>query len=420
MKIIKNTILAIAAFAATAASAGECQPCEYRYPYCNFGLDCLSNAIYQTKEDIYKKTGINFTYDYYADVYTNLSGGENHGTNYTHIMIFGAEIDFEKMFGVKGGSFVVSGAYNSGKDLSGKIGNFFTISQSAITGGWMFYEMYYQQEFNLPWEDVFTMRAGRLSMSSTFASMPIFGYLGSGSMDSTPEAIFYASPFTSSTIATLGFILDYETSHNLKFSYGLFQAPKNLGSSDWSGTDFGISGNEGYMMMYQVQWSPTFNNNLQGVYKLGGYYFDGYDIALLRNPTEFRDCGYGFYLQGQQMVWVDENAPYKNITLWAGTQYAPIEKMSPIVWQVFAGVQFSGFVPYRPNDSIFFSWTTGIFSDDYNNGNSSTETVFEANYLWQLNEHISIQPVVQYVMKPNGNSDIDNAFVLGGQIMVSF
>ena len=149
MKIIKNTILAIAAFAATAASAGECQPCEYRYPYCNFGLDCLSNAIYQTKEDIYKKTGINFTYDYYADVYTNLSGGENHGTNYTHIMIFGAEIDFEKMFGVKGGSFVVSGAYNSGKDLSGKIGNFFTISQSAITGGWMFYEMYYQQEFTV-------------------------------------------------------------------------------------------------------------------------------------------------------------------------------------------------------------------------------------------------------------------------------
>ena len=61
-------------------------------------------------------------------------------------MIFGANVDFEKIIGIKGASMRISGAYNTGKDLSGKIGNFFTISESAVTGGWMFYELYYSQK----------------------------------------------------------------------------------------------------------------------------------------------------------------------------------------------------------------------------------------------------------------------------------
>ena len=76
--------------------------------------------------------------------------------------------------------------------------------------------------------------------------------------------------------------------------------------------------------------------------------------------------------------------------------------------------------PFREQDSIFISWTSGWFSKDYNNGKSDCETIFELNYLWQLNQNISLQPVLQYVMKPNGNSDIKNALVLGGQVMVSF
>ena len=386
----------------------------------NFGLDYVCNNIEAGQNKIYQETGIKFTFDYYADVYSNPSGGENQGTNYTHIMIFGANVDFEKIIGLKGASMRISGAYNTGKDLSGKIGNFFTISESAVTGGWMFYELYYSQKLELPWDDVLVITAGRMSMADSFASLPVFGYLGSGAMDSTAESIFFASPFTSSTIATWGVVADYQTANDLTFSYGLFQVPPNVNASDWRGTDFGIGSDDGYMMLMQVKWNPTFAGNLQGEYMVGGYFFDGYDMARLSNSASFKDEGFGFYIQGQQMVWVDENDPNRNITVWAGLQYSPTKTISAITYQPYAGVQFSGFVPCRPNDSIFLSWTTGFFSSDYNNNQSNCETIFELNYLFQVNQYVSLQPVMQYVLNPNGQSNIDNAVVLGGQIMVSF
>ncbi len=410
---------AIALIASSISCLAETKDENFKLPYGNFGVDCASNNIEDLIQNVSKEYGVSFFYNYYADAYTNVSGGESKGANYTHIMIFGADFDFEKIFGLEGGCLRISGAYNSGNDLSKKIGNFFSISESAVTRGGMFYELYYSQKINLSWEDTLTINAGRMSMSDNFATLPAFGYLGGGALDSTAEAIFYASPFTSSTLATWGVVANYDTSNNLTFSYGLFQAPANVNSPNWDGLDWGISGDDGYMMLLQVQWSPTFFGNLTGVYQVGGYFFDGYDMQCL-NSSNFRDDGYGFYLQGQQMIWADKTNSAKNITFWAGVEYAPITSISAIQWQVFSGFQFSGLIPSREQDAIFISWTSGFFSDDYNSGNSSCETIFEVNYLWQLNNFISIQPVAQYVLRPNGVSNIDDAVVLGGQVMVSF
>ncbi|MBQ6534579.1 MAG: carbohydrate porin, partial [Opitutales bacterium] len=366
------------------------------------------------------ETGVSLSFDYYADIFSNPSGGAAQGTNYTHIMIFGADIDFEKILGVKGASMRISGAYNSGGDLSGKIGNFFTISQSSVTDGWMFYEMYYSQKIELSWGDTLTAKAGRLSMSDTFASLPVFGYLAGGAIDATPESIFFASPYTSETIASWGAVASYGTVQNMEFSLGLFQAPQNINASDWHGTDFGIGGSDGYMIMAQAKWSPLLMGGLPGEYMVGGYFFDGYKMARLDNPARSRDDGYGFYAQGQQTVWADRFCQSRNIVIWAGLQFSPVKSTSSVTWQPYAGAQLNGFVPCRPSDAILLSWTSGFFTGNYNSGQSNCETVFEVNYLLQLNEFVSLQPVVQYVLSPNGDSSIDDAVVLGGQIMVSF
>jgi porin len=390
-------------------------------PYGNLGLDYIADTINSNKQQMVNETGISPFFNYYADFFGNVSGGNHRNSDYTHIMTFGVDIDLQKTIGLKGGSFTISGAYNTGHDLSRSIGNFFTISQSAVTNGAMFYELYYAQTINLPNDDSITISAGRMSMADKFASLAIFGNLSSGAIDSTPESIFYASPYTSLTIATWGIAVDYQTSNNLTFSIGLYQTPQNENSSSWNGTDFSISSDDGYMMLFQVAWSPTFCGNLQGSYQVGGYFFDGYNMPYLNTSiTTMRDDGYGFYLQGQQTVWVDNCNPSKNISIWAGTQYSPVESISPIHWQLYAGAQLQGFVPCRPNDSIFLSWTTGFFSGDYNNGNSSNETIFEVNYLYQINNNFSIQPAMQYVLNPNGQSNIDDAFVLGMQMTITF
>ena len=422
-----KTIISIfaAAFALSSAAIAQNATCANGYtaelPCGNFGLNALSQKISDTQNKIASDTGITLSFDYYADIFSNPSGGVAQGTNYTHIMIFGADIDLQKIAGIKNASITVSGAYNAGRDLSGKIGNFYTVSQSAITAGVMFYEMYYTQKFELCNGDTLAFKAGRMSMSDDFAGLPVFGYLAGGAMDSAPEAIFYASPFTSQTLAAWGISATYQTCADLAFSAGLYQVPDSINDSGWHGTYFGMGNNDGYMIMAQMAWSPTLAGDLDGIYQLGGYFFDGYDMSYLdASRAGFKSDGFGFYIQGQQEIWVDSPDKNRAITIWAGAQFAPVKSTSPITWQTYAGLQFAGFVPHRPDDSVFLSWTSGFFSGNYNNGNSDCETVLEANYLFTVNSNISLQPVVQYIIDPRGDSDISNAFVLGGQLLVSF
>jgi porin len=43
---------------------------------------------------------------------------------------------------------------------------------------------------------------------------------------------------------------------------------------------------------------------------------------------------------------------------------------------------------------------------------SGSETVLEANYLVQISQWLSVQPDVQYIVRPSGNPAIKDALVL--------
>ena len=403
-----------------------------KIPYGNFGLNGLSGNIGKIQNSIEEQSGIRLFFDYYAVLLSNPYGGASQGTDYSHEMIYGLNLNLDKLLGWKNANFVVSGAYNAGGDLSDKIGNAFTASESYVTNGVMLYQIYLKQSMQVYGGEV-SARMGRVSMSGVFGSLPAFGNLVSGGIDSTPEAIFYNSSFTSSPIATWGADIQYETIEDLSFAAGIYQAPKNLNSPNWDGCDMGISSKDGFMMMFQAAWSPTFfaeknsdgsakaGTGLDGIYQIGGYYFGGYDTG---NFNSDRENGYGFYAQAQQMLWRDKNNPGKYVSAWVGAQISPVESVSLIPWMGYAGIQLQGFVPQRPSDGIYFSWLGGWFSKNQNyenvGYNASYEMVVEATYVIQLNDNISIQPDIQYIFRPYGNDAIDDSLVIGGQLIVSF
>lgn len=423
--IKKIIALCVCAFAANSVLSQETQPRQIDLPYGNFGVNYLSDNIAKAQNGLYEKTGFNFFFDYYATLLSNPYGGASQATTYNHIMIYGLTADMQKIFGWKGAKFVVSGAYNAGGNLSDSIGNFFTASEASVATGAMFYEMYLAQTVNLPWNDTFKVRLGRMSMGDTFCSLPAFGYLVSGGIDANPEALFANSPFTASTIATWGITAQYNTIENLSFAAGLYQVPPNINSSGWDGTNFTINSDDGYMMLFQATWSPTLfgkDSGLSGVYQIGGYFYGGYEVQEF-NSAGSRGNAYGFYIQGQQTVWVNENNSDNYVAVWAGAQYALVASVQQMTWMAYAGLQFQGFVPYRPNDGIYVSWLGGWFSKDYSDSQpdgASCENVVEVTYVVQLNENVSIQPDFQYIMQPYGNSNIDDAIVIGTQLLVSF
>ena len=429
-KLIPLCASCAAAFAAQAESA------DAALPFGNLGLDCAAAQIESANSSLESLTGVKFFFDYYSVLVGNPYGGAEQGANYTGEMIFGLDFDLEKQIGWKGGSFTISGAYSSGSNLSDKIGNFFTASESYVVNGAAFYEMYFTQTLETG-AGTLAVNFGRMSMSDAFVGLPVMGYLVSGGMDSTPEAIFYNSPFTSSPQATWGVNVQYSPASEVTLSAGLYQAPQALGDADWNGTEFGIHSDDGYMALFQAAWSPEFfrqkgaggepldGTGLQGLYQIGGYFFGGYD-GLTNYSGGTRGNGYGFWIQGQQMVWRDPDALYRYASVWAGLQYSPVQSVSTMPWMVYGGIQLQGFVPYRSRDGLYFSWLYGSFNSNYGYGKGAAsysatyEMVVEATYVIQLNEHVSIQPDLQYIFRPSGNSDIDDALVLGGQLIVSF
>ena len=414
-----------------AALSGQTQE-DFEIPYGNLGINYASDKINSANNWLDEKSGVSFFFDCYGVLLTNPYGGNSQATNFTQEMIFGLKFDLEKILSWKGGSFQISGAYNSGTNLGNDIGNFFTPSESLVTNGAIFYELYLGQKFHTDIGD-FNLKMGRISMSDSFLGLPAFGNMVSGGMDSTPEAIFSNSPFTSSPTATWGATLTYSPTETISFSGGIFQVPANVQSPKWDGTNFTINSSDGYMMIFQAQWTPEFfakakdgrkvsGTGLEGVYQAGAYYFDGFEMPYFEGGGS-RDNSYGFFLQAQQMVWRNEDNLSQYATLWAGAQYAPVKSVSIMPWMVYAGVQLQGFVPHRSSDGIFVSWMCGWFSGDYSDSvsyDATYETVIEATYVWQINNNIAIQPDIQYIMRPYGNTNIDDALVIGGQVVVSF
>lgn len=428
MKTLKSVLIATAACLTLSAAYAQENPDDENVslPYGNFGLNEANNQIVKAQSYIEQNTGLHFFFDYYAVLVSNPYGGETQGTNYTHEMLYGIRGDLEQILGWKNASFVVSGAYNAGSNLSNKIGNFFTASESYVTDGALLYEIYIAQKINTTIGD-FKVRMGRMSMADTFGNLPVFGYLVSGGMDCTPSAIFYNSPYTSSPLATWGMTVQYMPDSEWTFSYGLYQVPQNINSPSYNGTNMKISSEDAYMMMAQASYSPTFirdsdGNVLQGTYQIGGYLFGGYPMQEY-GTNNFRENGYGFYANAYQTIWMDGNNQNQYVAVWAGAQLSPIQSISIMPWMVYSGVQLQGFVPYRDQDGIYVSWLWGDFGNDYSSSsgyNATYESVVEVTYVFQLTPNISIQPDFQYIMRPYGNDNIDDAIVIGGQLLVTF
>ena len=405
---------------------------KWQLPCGNFGLNALCGGIGKAQSAIQKQSGAKVFFDYYAVLLSNPYGGDLQGTDYTHEMIYGLNLDMEKILGWNKANLVISGAYNAGGNLSGKIGNAFTVSESYVANGAMLYQLYIRQNMEIC-EGELSARLGRVSMSGVFGSLPVLGNLVSGGISGTPEAIFYNSPFTSSPVATWGADMQYSAAKDLSFAAGVYQAPKNLSSPNWDGCDMKISSEDGFMIMFQAAWSPVFlgeknadgttkaDTGLEGVYQIGGYYFGGYDTG---NFNYGRENGYGLYAQAQQMLWRDANNPGKYLSAWLGAQISPVQSVALMPWMGYAGIQLQGFVPQRPDDGIYFSWLGGWFSKNQNRANvgydASYEMVVEATYVIQLNENVSLQPDIQYIFRPYGNDSIDDCLVIGGQLIVSF
>jgi porin len=125
------------------------------------------------------------------------------------------------------------------------------------------------------------------------------------------------------------------------------------------------------------------------------------------------------------MLWEQSPGGKKpsQFSIFGGLVWSPPSGVTEMPLDAFAGAVWRGPWSRRPADHLYATWQIGNFSEPYARsvGQSSAgafESVLNAGYIFQITKEFSIQPDIQYIIRPGGFGQANNALVLGLQIAV--
>lgn len=211
----------------------------------------------------------------------------------------------------------------------------------------------------------------------------------------------------------------------------------------------------GLFYIGETGFTPTWGpDELPGKYAVGGYYFGVDKKSYVGENTG----QYGLYVQVDQMLYraraagdlsatasssdgksitdgkspgtaARQNAGHsdKGLSFFSMMSYAPAYN-NQIPFYFTTGLVYKGLIPTRDADQLMFAFAYGEYSiDNINNLQTAGlvnqpryTSVLECDYRFQIHKWAYLQPFCQYIIKPNGTSDIPNATVLGLAMGVSF
>ncbi|RYD49461.1 MAG: carbohydrate porin [Verrucomicrobiaceae bacterium] len=383
-----------------------------------------------------EEKGFTLTGSYEGNVAGNLSGGYGRGWAYADNWDLAFHFDLEKLAGWRGASFLINGVDRNGANLSGnEVGNFYTIQQVFGGNTFFLYGLSLEQKF---WDDKASLKVGRFAMNEIFASTPVYWLYMNNGFDGSPKSLFSTGAFTAYPGTSWAARLELKPTDEFRYLLGIFQVSDRTYTPSKHGMNMDIRGEDGVTVVSQWQWNPEFfkqplssgakgteMKGLPGHYWLGAYVSD-WDFAKW-NGSGSRTVDYGIYLHGDQMVWQESPGSDEGLSLWAAWVYQPNEDVQTLPWQVSGGAFYKGLLPNRPDDRLIFGAIHGWFSDDYARSVSATgggsplsESILELGYRIELTEFAYAMPEFQYIVRPGGTGDLEDAFVWGLRVGVTF
>lgn len=361
--------------------------------------------------------GLKVDGNYQTDLLANPIGGEGQGFAYAGVMEISLDVDLEKLAGLEGTSLFLAGYWASGDDLSDtEIGNLIDVSQVFDGRTVRLGQMYLEQELLGGALDV---AVGRLSAGDDFATSDLYDSYVSSGVNGNPFAISENLPsFSSDSIAQWGVRAILKPTRQSHLSAAVYNADPDVGRDGKHGVDFALDPADGVLALAEAgyHWSQASDDTgMPGSATFGGY-FDSSDFEFLDDSGRSQSGNYGFYLLLDQMVY--RNTGSQGLTSWVAFTLAPDQKINPIPFSAAGGLVYRGLLPGRDDDLTALAVYHGAFSDELQG--QSAETVFETAYRFQLSPWLYLTPDFQYVMRPDGRGDIDDAAVLGGEIGIDF
>jgi porin len=365
-----------------------------------------------------KAAGLTVEGNYQTDLLANPIGGESQGFAYDGLMEIGLDFDLETIAGLEGRSFVIAGYWASGDNLSEtEIGNLIGVSQVFDGRTVRLGQMYVEQRLL---GDMLDITVGRITAGDDFATSDLYDSYVSDGINGNPFAIGEnLASFTADSVAAWGTRAILRPTKQIHLAAGVFNADPDIARDGKHGVDFTLNPDDGVLAIAEAgyQWNQAEDaTGLPGSVTFGGT-FDSSDFDDLDGSGRTRGT-YGFYLLLDQMVYRETAGSDQGLTPWGAFTLAPDQQANTVPFSAAGGLVYRGLFPSRDDDLTALAVYYGKLSDQLQD--RSAETVIEANHRFQLAPWLYATPDFQYVIRPNGQSDIDDAVVLGGEIGIDF
>ncbi len=379
--------------------------------------------------------GFKYQLNYLGDLFQNQSGGLKRGAAYSSRLELVVDGDLEKAAGWSGAA-VHANAYliNGSGPSRSYVGNLMAVSDVEALPATRLYEAWLEQKFA---DGKIAVRAGQLGadtefLVSNYAALLINGTFGwPAIMGSDLPSGGPAYP-----LATPAVRLGFYPMDKVSLLVGLFNGdPAGSGNPDPQvanrhGLNFRVSDPAFAISELQVKYGDDKSpDGLSGTVKLGAWThfgsfadqrFDAAGLSLAAPASSGealrRRGNQGVYGVVDQQVYRLADDPAKGVGLFARIAGAPGDR-NRVDFYADAGVLVTGMIPNRPDDGVSagvayarISRATAALDQDmiaYNNVPGpvrSSELLLEATYSAQLVPGWTLQPNVQYVIRPGGGA----------------
>jgi porin len=208
-------------------------------------------------------------------------------------------------------------------------------------------------------------------------------------------------------------MLNYSITDAISAQFAIIDGDPGDLESDPYNLSHSLSKEQGLYYSGEVVFSTK-----KGTYKLCGYYHTGSFIDILDTQIS-KKHNFGAYGVFEQTLF--EFSGDKKLNGFIQLGYAPTNR-NFLDWYFAGGLNF--YSPFsRSNDIVGLAFAYAKINNDYYRVNSATtyrsETAIEFNYTLTLNNNISFQPNIQYIINPGMSKSINNALVSTFRLNIS-
>jgi porin len=191
-----------------------------------------------------------------------------------------------------------------------------------------------------------------------------------------------------------------------------FDAPDGNDRPNRHGTHYEIDNDQGAFIISELNWAPT---NSAFRYQVGAWMHTA-DFEDKIDTGTFHSGNYGSYAAVERTL-AGKTGEAGNIEAHVRAGFAP-EDRNDFGWTLDTGVAAIGLLPGRDADTVAVGF---VHADRATNTSSlDYEQVYELSYTIVLNDHLSLQPDLQYIRHPGSDSTRDNSLLFLLRLSASY